>query len=72
MIDAVARDTLSSKTLKVTQKLFEEMAMNSYRWHTSQVKPNKSTHVYDVDAVIALATQVEALSKKINGLSVIK
>ena len=72
MIDATAGGTLNSKTPEVVQELFEEMAMNSYQWNNSQAKPSKPTHVYDVDVVIALVVHVEAFSKNIDGLSIVK
>ena len=71
MIDA-AEGTLNTKTPKVAQELFEEMTMNSYQWYSSKAKPSKLAHVYDVDVVITLVVQVKALSKKIDGLSVVK
>ena len=48
------------------------MAMNDYQWYTSQAKPSKPTHVYDIDAIIALPIQVKTLSRKIDGLPVIQ
>ena len=54
MIGVVVGGTLNSKTPKAIQELFEEMAMNNYQWHTSQAQLSESTHVYDVDIVIAL------------------
>ena len=38
----------------MAQELIEEMAMNNYQWYTSQVKPRKLAHVYDVEVVIVL------------------
>ena len=72
MIDVVVGGTLNHKTLEAAQELFEEMAMNSYQWCPFQAKPSKLAHVYDVKAIIALAIQVEALSRKIDGLLVIQ
>ncbi|XP_027364550.1 uncharacterized protein LOC113871650 [Abrus precatorius] len=70
MIDAAARGTLNSKTPGAAQKLFEEMAMNNYQWSSTRSKPSKSAEIYSLDAVTSLAMQVEALGKKIYGLSV--
>ena len=72
MINAVSERTLNTKTPEATQELFKEMAMNNYQWYNSRVKPSKPTHVYDMDAIIALTVQVKALHKKINKLSIIK
>ena len=68
MIDATTVGALNTKMLKVSQELFEEIAMDNYQWHSFWPKPSKPTNVYNVNAVLALAVQVEALSKKINGL----
>ncbi|XP_027351144.1 uncharacterized protein LOC113862248 [Abrus precatorius] len=70
MIDAAERDTLNSKTPRVAQELFEEMAMNSYQWSSTRSKPAKFAGIYSLDAVTSLAMQVEALWKKIDGLFV--
>ena len=71
MIDSAVGGTLNSETPEAVQELFEEMVMNDYQWCTSQAKPSKLTNVYDMDAIIALAVQVETLSRKIDGLLVI-
>ncbi|XP_027368323.1 uncharacterized protein LOC113874285 [Abrus precatorius] len=70
IIDAAARGTLNSKTPRAAQELFEEMAMNSYQWSSTRSKPIKSAGIYSLGAVTSLAMQVEALGKKIDGLSV--
>ncbi|XP_027342953.1 uncharacterized protein LOC113855505 [Abrus precatorius] len=44
--------------------------MNSYQWSSTRSKPAKSTGIYSLDVVTSLAMQVEALGKKIDGLSV--
>ena len=48
------------------------MEMNSYQWYSSEAKLRKLAHVYNVEVVTTLTVQVEALSKKIDGLLVIK
>ena len=70
MIDAAAGGTLNNKTPEAAQELIEDMAMNNYQWHSNRAKPSKPAGIYEVDAVTALARQVETLSKKIDGLSV--
>ena len=55
MLEASNRGALNTKTLKAAMKLFQEMTMNSYQWHNSRAKSSKPAHVYDIDAVIALA-----------------
>ena len=54
MSDTVTGGTLNAKTLEGSMELFKEIAMNSYQWYISRVKTGKTTHVYDVDTVIAL------------------
>ncbi|XP_027368262.1 uncharacterized protein LOC113874229 [Abrus precatorius] len=46
------------------------MAMNNYQWSLTRSKPVKSAGIYSLDAITSLAMQVEALGKKIDGLSV--
>ena len=72
MIDIAIRGTMNTKTPEAAMELFEEMTMNNYQRHNFRAKPNKPAHVYDVDAVVTLAMQVETLSKKIDKLTVTK
>ena len=72
MIDVATEGILNTKMPKVAMDLFEEMAMNSYQWHSSRAKSNKLAHVYDVDVIITLAMQVEILRKKIDWLTVME
>ena len=69
MIDAAAGGTLNSKTPKAAQDLIEQMVMNNYQWSTTRSKPTRTAGVYDVDAVTALAAQMEAMNKKIDSLA---
>ena len=69
MIDAVAGGTLNSKTPEQAQDLIEQMTMNNYQWSTARTKLSRQVGVYDVDAVTALAAQMEAMNKKIDGLT---
>ena len=72
MIDATIGGTLNNKTPKVAQELFKETAMNNYQWYSSKAKPSEPTQVYDVDTIVVFAIQVEALSRKIDGLPMIQ
>ncbi|KAK8935660.1 hypothetical protein KSP39_PZI013348 [Platanthera zijinensis] len=69
MIDAASGGTLNNKTPEAAQQLIEEMAMNSYQWTTVRPKPTKPAGMYEVDAVTALAIQVEKLHQKMDNLS---
>ena len=54
MIDVIVGGTLNTKMPKVAMELFEEMAMNSYQWHSSGTKPSKLTHVYDAITTLVM------------------
>ena len=69
MISAVAGGTLNNKTPKQEQDLIEQMTMDNYQWSTARTKPSRQVGVYDVDAVTALTAQIEAMNKKIDGLT---
>ena len=69
MVDAVTRGKLNSKTPEQALELFESMAMNSYQWSTTRAKSNRIVGFYELDAVSGLATQIEALNRKIDGMS---
>src|SRR5262249_55747878 len=70
MIDATAGGTLNNKTPEAAYELIDEMATNSYQWQVDRAVTKKQAGVHNVDAVIALATQIELLNKKIDGMSV--
>src|SRR5262249_17668767 len=69
MIDAAAGGTLNNKTPDVAYALIDEMATNSYQWQVDRASTKKQAGVHNVDVVTALATQIELLSKKIDGMS---
>ena len=70
MIDAVSDGSLNNNTFEVAQELIEKMIMNNYQWQLSQTRPSKPVGIHNIDVVTTLVVQVEALSKKINGLLV--
>ena len=45
------------------------MAMNGYQWSTTRAKPDRATGLYGVDAIKTLATQLEALNRKVDKLT---
>lgn len=67
MIDAVDRST-SNITPEAMQELIEEMAMHCYQLRATRSRPSKPASVNDVDVVTALAVQLEALSKMVDGI----
>ena len=50
--------------------MIDEMATNNYQWQADRSISKRATGIHNVDAVTALAAQVELLNKKIDGLSV--
>src|SRR5262249_26685393 len=70
MIDAAAGGTLNNKTPEAAYELIDEMATNSYQWQVDRAATKKQAGVHNVDAVTALAAQIELLNKKIDGMSV--
>ncbi|KAA3472708.1 Integrase, catalytic core [Gossypium australe] len=56
--------TLNKKTPKATHEFIEEMSLNNYQWQVTRTMPAKAAGVFNVDAVTALANQVELLHKK--------
>ncbi|XP_040951532.1 uncharacterized protein [Gossypium hirsutum] len=69
LIDAAAGGTLNNKTPEETYEFIEEVALNSYKWQVMRTKLMKATDVFNLDAVVMLSSQVEALNKKIDGLN---
>ena len=70
MINIATKVTLNSKTSKIINDLIKEISMSSYQSYTSQAKPSKLIHIYDVNAITVLAIYMETLSKMIDGLLV--
>ena len=68
MLDVAAEGSLYSKQLDATQILIEEMATNGYQWSSQMNKPNREARIYEVDALTILATQVEPITKRPDGI----
>ncbi|KAA3473833.1 pentatricopeptide repeat-containing protein chloroplastic-like [Gossypium australe] len=68
MIDVVVGGTLNNKTPKVAQEFIKEMTLNNYQCEVTRAKTTKATSVYNLESVTILASQVEALGRKIDGL----
>src|SRR5262249_24383784 len=62
--------TLNNKTPEAAYELIDEMATNSYQWQVDRAATKKQVGVRNVDAVTALAAQIELLNKKMDGMSV--
>ncbi|KAA3474271.1 reverse transcriptase [Gossypium australe] len=59
----------SSSHFFTAQEFIKKMTPNNYQRQVMRTKPTKTAGVFNIDAVSMLASQVEALSKKIDGLS---
>src|SRR5262249_53362872 len=70
MIDAAVGGTLNNKTPDAAYALIDEMATNSYQWQVDRASTKKQAGEHNVDAVTALAAQIELLNKKIDGMNV--
>ncbi|KAA3488098.1 Retrotransposon gag protein [Gossypium australe] len=69
LIDVATSGTLNNKTLEAAEEFIEEMALNNYKFLVMRTKLIKAASIFKIDAVAMLASQVEALGKKIDGLS---
>ena len=69
MLDAAAGGTLIRKMPEEAYDLLEEMASNSYQWQCERGSAKKAAGVHNVDTYTALSAQIEALTKKIDGMS---
>ena len=70
MIDAAAGGTLNHKTPEESLTLFEDMATNNYEWSHTRSREKRAAGVLDVDVATTIMSKVEALSRKIDNLSV--
>ena len=64
--------TLGKKTPKQAYELLEEMASNSYQWPIERLPVRRTSGVHNIDAITALAAQMQVLNKKIDGLQMQK
>ena len=67
-VDAAAGGTLNVKTPEESLQLFENMAKNNYQWSSSRPK-QKAAGVHEVDIMTAIAAKVDALAKKVDGMT---
>ncbi|XP_031272256.1 uncharacterized protein LOC116130674 [Pistacia vera] len=72
MINAAVGGTLGKKTPEQAYELLEEMASNSYQWPIERLPVRRTSGVHNIDAITALAAQMQALNKKIDGLQMQK
>ena len=70
MIDVAVGGTLNHKTPEESLKLFEDMANNNYECSHMKSWEKRIVGVLDVDVATSIKAKVEALSRKIDGLTV--
>ncbi|XP_073133495.1 uncharacterized protein [Henckelia pumila] len=69
MLDAAAGGNLLRKSPEDGYELFEEMASSSYQPQSERSMMRKSAGIHQVDAFTSMTAQLEAMNKKIDGLS---
>ncbi|XP_031260802.1 uncharacterized protein LOC116118985 [Pistacia vera] len=72
MINDVASGTLGKKTPEQAYELLEERASNSYQWPIKRLPVRRTSGVHNINVITALAAQMQALNKKIDGLQMQK
>lgn len=72
MIDSAVGGSLDSKTMEVAKKLIKNIAIRNYQWNSRGKQTSKIAGVLEVSKVTALVAQVEAMSKKIDSLLLLK
>ncbi|XP_073137635.1 uncharacterized protein [Henckelia pumila] len=69
MLDAAAGGNLLRKSPEDGYELFEEMDSSSYQPQSERSMMRKSAGIHQVDAFTSMTAQLEAMNKKIDGLS---
>ena len=70
-IEAIASGAVMGKSVDEAYELLKEMASNNYQWPSERlVSIRKVVGVHEIDVLIALVAQVNALSNKFDSLGV--
>ncbi|XP_022864581.1 uncharacterized protein LOC111384524, partial [Olea europaea var. sylvestris] len=69
MIDTLAGGSVMKLDVDEAYDLYEKIAENQSMWPTDREAPRKTSGLHNVDAVIALAAQMEVLTMKMDNLS---
>ncbi|XP_022847548.1 uncharacterized protein LOC111370071 [Olea europaea var. sylvestris] len=69
IVDASAGGSILTIEVDDAHNLFERIAKNQVNWLTDREGPRKTTGLHNVDAVTALAAQMEAITKKLDTLT---
>ena len=65
MIDAFAGCSLMSKSATEAEELIEQMAKNSFNWHSERSRSKPVHALYGVDDVLELKAQVASLTAQL-------
>ena len=68
IVDAAAGGCLTSKTPDESYQLIDDMAQNHQQWTVERTAPKQGGRL-EVDAITALSAKLDAMTKKIEGLS---
>jgi len=66
--DAIIGGALMGKLIEAARALLEEMASNNYHKSSERATPKRTSRVYGVDAMDLLASKVDALAQRFDGL----
>lgn len=69
IVDAAAGGCLTMKTPDESYQLIEDMAQNHQQWNPERAAPNRGGK-HDVDAITALSAKLDAMTRKLDNLSV--
>ncbi|XP_022872381.1 uncharacterized protein LOC111391398, partial [Olea europaea var. sylvestris] len=69
IVDASAGGSILTIEVDDAHNLFERIAENQANWLTDREAPRKAAGLHSVDAVTALAAQMEAITKKVDTLT---
>ncbi|XP_020262408.1 uncharacterized protein LOC109838369 [Asparagus officinalis] len=69
-VDAAAGGALMNKTIDEAYTLIEDMAQNHYQWANERAPQTSKGGKYEIDALDHISSKVDALFKKVEGLSI--
>ncbi|XP_020272432.1 uncharacterized protein LOC109847612 [Asparagus officinalis] len=69
-VDAAVGGALMNKTIDEAYTLIEDMAQNHYQWANERAPQTSKGGKYEIDALDHISSKVDALFKKVEGLSI--
>ncbi|XP_020266822.1 uncharacterized protein LOC109842344 [Asparagus officinalis] len=69
-VDAATGGALMNKTIDEAYTLIEDMAQNHYQWANERAPQTSKGGKYEIDALDHISSKVDALFKKVEGLSI--